>query len=36
MALTIVSELVFFGVFLGVPIPELLAAYTSSRANSGS
>jgi hypothetical protein len=27
MALTIVSELVFFGVFLGVPIPELLAAY---------
>jgi hypothetical protein len=29
MALTIVFELVFFGVFLGVPIPELLAAYNS-------
>jgi len=27
MALTIVFELVFFGVFLGVPILELLAAY---------
>jgi len=27
MVLTIVFELVFFGVFLGVPIPELLAAY---------
>ena len=27
MVLTIVFELVFFGVFLGMPIPELLAAY---------
>jgi hypothetical protein len=27
MALTIAFELVFFGVFLGVPISELLAAY---------
>jgi hypothetical protein len=27
MVLTIAFELVFFGVFMGVPIPELLAAY---------
>jgi hypothetical protein len=27
MVLTIVFEIVFFGVFLGVPIPKLLAAY---------